>query len=187
MIKKLISWWFCMSGSMPWVVGRLVIWPISKNRKKTKVVALHCSFLNQFELCSKVLRLWRYDISDFPQCSLFVFCIFLNENNIKWHNINTVRKLRDRATIIILGENWPQKEGVSPRVNDTDRQQEITDTPQKSVYIAIFVFTTVCIQPDSSSISISVWNPVESTGIWSHSTGLHWIPLDSARMTGVWL
>ena len=27
-------------------------WPITKNGQKTKVVALHCSFLNLFELCS---------------------------------------------------------------------------------------------------------------------------------------
>ena len=38
--------------------------------------------------------------------------------------------------LIILWENWPKKEAASPiRVSDTDRQHEITDTPQKSVYI----------------------------------------------------
>ena len=33
--------------------------------KKNEVVALHCSFLDLFELCSKVLPLWRYDVKDF--------------------------------------------------------------------------------------------------------------------------
>ena len=48
---------FCVLGSMPWVVGRLVTCPIPKNGQ-TKVVAFHCSFPNQFELCSKVLPLY---------------------------------------------------------------------------------------------------------------------------------
>jgi len=39
-----------------------------QNSKKTKVVALHCSFQNLFELCSKVLLLWRYEVKDFQKC-----------------------------------------------------------------------------------------------------------------------
>ena len=73
------------------------------------------------------------------------------------------------------------------RVNDTDRQHEITDTPHKSVYIpylCLQLFVHMYLLPDSSSISISVCNPVESTGIQSHSAGFHWTPLDSTRMTG---
>ena len=38
---------------------------------KTKVVALHCSFLNLFQLCSEVLLLWRYEVKDFFHHQLF--------------------------------------------------------------------------------------------------------------------
>ena len=65
---------------------------------------------------------------------------------------------------------------------DTDRQHEITDTPQNSVYIpylCLQLSVHMYLLPDSSSISISVCNPVESTGIQSHSAGFHWTPLDS--------
>ena len=120
----------------------------------------------------------------------FVFCIFFNENNIKQHHVNTFRKLRDRATIIVVWKNCPNKEGASPmRVNDTDRQHEITDAPQKWVYmpyLCLQLFVHMYLLPDSSSILIPVYNLVESTGIQSHSTGLHWSPLDSAGMIGVW-
>ena len=53
--------------------------------KKTKIVALHCSFPNLFELCSEVLPLWRYEVKDFEKHRVFffVFCIFLHENNTK--------------------------------------------------------------------------------------------------------
>ena len=89
--------------------------------------------------------------------------------------------------ILYHGEIGP---GASPiRVNDTDRLHVITNTLQKSVYIlylCLQLFVPMYLLPDSSSISISVCNPVEFTGIQSHSTGLHWIPLDSARITGVW-
>ena len=40
---------------------------------KTKVVALDCSFLNQLELCSKVLPLRRYEVKDFQKRRVF-FC-----------------------------------------------------------------------------------------------------------------
>ena len=38
---------------------------------KTKVVGLHYNFLNMFELCSKVLQLWRYEVKDFSHHQLF--------------------------------------------------------------------------------------------------------------------
>ena len=60
---------------MPWVAGLLVTWPIFKNGK-TKVVTFDCSFLNQFELCSKVLPLWRYDLRYFSYCYIFVFMVW---------------------------------------------------------------------------------------------------------------
>ena len=71
------------------------------------------------------------------------------------------------------------------RVNDADRQRKITDTPQKSVYIpylCLQLFVHMYLLPDSSSISIWVCNPVESTGIRSHSAGFHWTPLDSTGL-----
>ena len=61
-LRNAISWWFCVSGSMPWVVGRLVTCPIPKNGQ-TKVVAFDCSFPNQFELCSKVLPLYMRSLT----------------------------------------------------------------------------------------------------------------------------
>jgi hypothetical protein len=51
---------------------------------KMKIVALNCSFQSQLEFCSKVLLLWRYEVKDFQKWPvLFLFCIFLNENNSK--------------------------------------------------------------------------------------------------------
>ena len=50
-------------GIFQWDVG-VVTWPITQNAQKTKIVALHCSFLNLVELCSEVLPLWRYDVED---------------------------------------------------------------------------------------------------------------------------
>ena len=55
-----------------------------------KVVALKCSFTNLFKLCSKVLQLWRYDVTAFEKCHILVFgfCIFLYENKTKLHDFN---------------------------------------------------------------------------------------------------
>ena len=73
---------------------------------KAKVVALHCSFLNLFELCSKVLPLWRYEMKNVSD------------------DFNIVRRIRDRATIIVSWEIWPKKGSVYlERDNDTDRLQ----------------------------------------------------------------
>ena len=95
---------------------------------KTKVVALHCSFWNQFESCSKVLPLWRYDVKAFSECCVFFFCflflfffvfcffcIFLYENNTKSHDFNTFGNLWERATTIVLWEISPEKEGAYPK------------------------------------------------------------------------
>jgi hypothetical protein len=74
--------------------------------KKTKIIALDCSFQDQLKLCCKVLLLWRYEVKDFQKCPIFIlFCVFLHENNTKYHDFNTFRKLRGGATIIILWEN----------------------------------------------------------------------------------
>ena len=64
-VKKNRTRIFHLSGSIWQVIGRVITWLISKNGKQMKVVALHCSFLNLFELCSKVLPLWRYEVKDF--------------------------------------------------------------------------------------------------------------------------
>ena len=77
--------------------------------------------------------------------------------------------LRNRATILVLWENWPEQTGASPkRVNDTGWQHEITDTPQKSVYmlyLCLCLFVHMYLLPDSSSISIPFWIPLDSTGM----------------------
>ena len=93
--------------------------------KKTKVVALHCSFQNLFESCSKVLLLWRYEVEHFEKhCVFFVFCNFLHENNTKSHDFNTFGNLWEGATTIVTWEKSPKKEGAYPkREIDTERLQ----------------------------------------------------------------
>ena len=102
-----------MSWSYPKGERRLIWWKVKKNKtrmilpirahpighwevghmtnyqkwSKTKVVALHCSFLNLVELCSEMLLLWRYEVKDFEKCRIF-FC-FLHfsqwkQNQITW-------------------------------------------------------------------------------------------------------
>ena len=112
----------CLMGC--WDVGHMTNY---QKWSKTKVVALHCSFLNLVELCSEVLLLWRYEVKDFEKHRFFfVFCIFLNENKTKQHDFTTFRKLKERATIIVLWEKWPKKEGACPkRGTGTDRLQKL--------------------------------------------------------------
>ena len=56
----------------------------------------------------------------------FVFCIFLNENKTKSHDFNTFRKVKERATIVVLWENLPKKESAYPkREMDTHRLQKL--------------------------------------------------------------
>jgi hypothetical protein len=50
---------------------------------KTKVIALNCTFQNQLEFCSKVLPLWRYEVKYFQKCCVFLFFVFLDENDTK--------------------------------------------------------------------------------------------------------
>jgi len=52
-----------------------------------KVVALHCSFQNQLELCSKVLPSWRYKVKDFQKCCNFFG--FLHFSQWKQHQITS--------------------------------------------------------------------------------------------------
>ena len=123
--KKWRKEWFYLSGSICWVTGRVVTWPITKNGEKQNVVALHCSFPNQFELYSKMLPLWRYEVKHFSQhCIFLVLCVFLHENNIKQHNFNTLRKLGECATTIVSWDIWPKKEGAYPK---TDIDTETTE------------------------------------------------------------
>ena len=46
---------------------------LPKMVKKTKVVALLCTFQNLLELCPIVLLLWRYELKDSSHCQLFFF------------------------------------------------------------------------------------------------------------------
>ena len=73
-LRNAISWWFCVLGSMPWVVGLLVTCPIPKNGQ-TKVVAFDCSFPNQFELCSKVLPLYMRSLTH-AKVSIYTIFVF---------------------------------------------------------------------------------------------------------------
>ena len=57
----------------------------------------------------------------------FVFCFFLHENKTKSHNFNRFRKVRERATTIVLWENCPKKESAYPkREIDIDRLQIVS-------------------------------------------------------------
>jgi hypothetical protein len=49
-----------------------------KWKKKTKVIALDCSFRDQLKLCSKVLLLWRYEVKDFQKCPIFYLFVFFS-------------------------------------------------------------------------------------------------------------
>ena len=115
-----------------------------------------------FELCSKVLPLWRYEVKNISH--KWLFSTFLHFPPWKQHDdFNTVRKVRDRATILVLWEIWPKKGSVYlERDNDTDRLQ-------KSVYIYTFLFT-------GTYTGLFCHNPVESR---LNSTGFQWIPLES--------
>ena len=80
------------------------------------------------------------------------FSIFPHENNTKQDDFNTVRKVRDGATIIVSWEIWPKKgNAYLERDNDTDKLQ-------KFVYIYTFVFTSTYTGPFCN-------NPVESRPI----------------------
>ena len=64
------------------------------------------------------------------------------------------------------------------RVNDTDRQHKITDTPQKSVYIPL-VFTTVCTHVFATRFQFYFNCSLQSCGIHWIPVPFRWIPLDS--------
>jgi hypothetical protein len=102
---------------------------------KAKVVALNYSFQNQLKFCSEVLPLWRYEVKYFQNHPvLYIFYVFLNENNSKQQDFNTFRRLSEGATTFVLWEILPKKEGTYPkRETDTERLQKNTDRLQKSV------------------------------------------------------
>jgi hypothetical protein len=101
---------------------------------KTKVIALHCSFQNQLELCCKVLLLWRYEVKDLQKHRVF-FC-FLCFSQWKQHQITWFHHIwkaeRKDYNCCTVG-NFPKKEGICPkREIDSERLQKITDRLQKS-------------------------------------------------------
>ena len=99
--------------------------------------------------------------------------------------------------LLFVGKLSQKGRCIHIRVNDTDRQHEITDTPQKSVYISILVFTTVCTHVFATRFQFYFnfslqscgihWNPVPFRWISLDSTGFRQIPpewLDSDRNRG---
>ena len=83
---------------------------------KTKFVALHCSFQDQLELCSKLLPLWRYKVKDFQKCCIF-FC-FLHFSQWKQHQItwfHHIWKAKGRGYNCCTMGNLPKKEVVYPK------------------------------------------------------------------------
>jgi hypothetical protein len=58
-----------------------------------------------------VLLLWRYEVKDFEKCCvfLFVFCIFLDENNTKSHDFTTFGKLKEEAIIVVPWEIYQKR------------------------------------------------------------------------------
>ncbi|KIK07037.1 hypothetical protein K443DRAFT_87788 [Laccaria amethystina LaAM-08-1] len=110
-----------------------------------------------------MLPLLRYKVKGFSDHHFFVFCFFLNENQIKQHSFNTFRKLGEVATTIVSWENLPKKEGRYPeREIDTQRLQKITDIRQKTNvhYKLGIVERDLDIQKCVSMIFSSVWKLV---------------------------
>jgi hypothetical protein len=66
-----------------------------------KVVVLHCTFKNQFELCPKVLALWRYEVKDFCECLVFLFFFAFFSMKTTQNNMNSTH-LEEGNTIIVL-------------------------------------------------------------------------------------
>ena len=63
---------------------------LPKMVKKTKVVALHCSFLDLVALCSEVLLLWKYEVKDCEKhCIFFLFFAFFSMKTKPNHMIST--------------------------------------------------------------------------------------------------
>ena len=63
---------------------------LPKMVKKTKVVALLCTFQNLLELCPIVLLLWRYELKDSSHCQLvFSFFAFFSMKKIPNNIIST--------------------------------------------------------------------------------------------------
>ena len=56
---------------------------------------------------------------------LFVFYVFINENNTKQHDFNTFRKLREGATTIVLWEKVIVKTGYRTGLMRVTADQEI--------------------------------------------------------------
>ena len=83
----------------------------------------------------------------------------------------------------VVALHFSFKKASSQRVNDTDRQQKTTDTPQQSAYIQFLCLQLVVyLLWDSSCISISFQNPLYSSPIPLGSTiGLLWSQWDIVR------
>jgi len=98
---------------------------------KMKVVALHCSFQNQLELCSTVLLLWRYEVKDFQKHPIFLFFIFifLPGNNTKSHDFTTFWKLKEGATIDVPWENYQKRKlyTLKEKLALTDYKRSLID------------------------------------------------------------
>ena len=79
--------------------------------KKTKVVALHCSFQNLFESCSKVLLLWRYKVEHFEKrCVFFLFFAFFSMKTTPNHMISTHLGIYEKGLqLLCRGKNHPKR------------------------------------------------------------------------------
>ena len=101
---------------------------------KMKVVALHCSFLNLFEICSKVLPLWRYEVKDCEKFRVF-FCFLCfspwKQDQIRW--FQHIYKAKRRGYNYCIVGKMTKKECAYPkRECDTNRLHKITHWLQKS-------------------------------------------------------
>ena len=110
-----------------------------------------------------IVKIWHKKI--FSVLLFLSFAFFSMKTT--WNNIISTHlgSWEIGPQFLYCGKIGLKKSGASPkRVNDTGRQHEITDTPQKSVYISylcLHLFVHMYLLPHSSSISIPVWIPQE--------------------------
>ena len=140
-LRNAISWWFCVLGSMPWVVGRLVTCPIPKNGQ-TKVVAFDCSFPNQFDSELRNVRAARLP---FQLSHLFVLSTAGYKHLPKWAPA-LVQLFRALSTYPHLPLSWNNNgAGWSSKTHPRTCQENFcydvfVKCPQKTYRSGIFGF-----------------------------------------------
>ena len=90
-------------------VEMVVTWPDTKNGQKMKVVALQCSFPNLFELYSKVLPSWRYDVKDLSECQIFFFFFAFFSMETKPNNMISTHLEKKGLQLLYCGKFYQRR------------------------------------------------------------------------------